>query len=292
MKWGIVFSSTSCPDPDRAVALAKLAEEAGFDSLWAPEHIVVPAEYEPLYEASADGTLNRLGSRGGVPDPLIWFSFVASHTSRIKFGTGVMLLTERNPVHTAKEAATLDFLSQGRLMLGIGVGWCKEEYDALGVPWANRGARLDEYIDAVRALWLEPQATYQGKFVNFRKAQSEPKPFNGTIPLHIGGTSEPAARRAGRTGDGFFPAIFPTENVYTLLPQLLGWVRESAREYGRDPDKIEITSGGVRTAEKAKWFADQGVHRLTIAVRGKTIPDMRDELMRFADEVIQKTLTL
>jgi probable F420-dependent oxidoreductase len=274
------------------VVLAEAAEAAGFESLWAPEHIVVPVEYEHQYGASADGTLNRLGSRGGVPDPLIWFAFVASRTTKIKFGTGVMLLTERNPVHTAKEAATLDSLSRGRLMLGIGSGWCPEEYEALGISWPNRGARLDEYIDAVRKLWTEDEAEYRGKFVNFPPVQCDPKPFNGPIPLHIGGTSEPAARRAGRTGDGFFPAIFPTEKVYEELPQLLKLVKESAREAGRDPDKIEITSGGVRTAEKAKWFADLGVHRLTVAVRAKTIPEMRDELMRFGDEVIQKTLTL
>lgn len=289
MKWGTVFSSTSFPDPERAVALAEIAEEAGFESLWAPEHIVVPGEMDPIYGFSDDGTLDKLGSVGGIPDPLIWFAFVASRTKRIKFGTGVMLLGERNPVHTAKEAATLDVLSQGRLMLGIGVGWCKEEYEALGVSWPNRGARLDEYIVAVRALWTEHEATFHGEFVSFDRAKSEPKPFNGPIPLHVGGTSEPAARRAGRTGDGFFPAISPTEEVYTELPKLLGWVREGAREAGRDPDKIEITSGGVRTVEGAKWFADQGVHRLTVAVRAKTIPDMRNELMRFGEEVIEKT---
>ncbi len=292
MKWGTVFSSTSFPDPDRAIALAELAEEAGFESLWAPEHIVVPVQYEPAYEASDDGTLNRLGSRGGVPDPLIWFAFVAARTTRIKFGTGVMLLTERNPLHTAKEAATLDKLSKGRLMLGIGSGWCPEEFEALGVSWPNRGKRLDEYIEAVRALWDPEPAGYKGQFVSFDPVVCEPKPHAGRIPLHVGGTSEPAARRAGRTGDGFFPAIFPTEKVYEELPKLLNWVREGAREAGRDYDKIEITSGGVRTAEKAKWFADQGVHRLTVAVRSKTIPEMRDELMRFGDEVIQKTLTL
>jgi probable F420-dependent oxidoreductase len=292
MKWGIVFSSTSFPDPERAVALAQIAEEAGFESLWAPEHIVIPGVYEPIYGASSDGTLNRLASRGGVPDPLIWFAFVASQTKRIKFGTGVMLLTERNPVHTAKEAATLDNLSKGRLILGIGSGWCKEEYEALGISWPNRGQRLDEYIEACRALWTEPEATYHGKFVSFDRAQVDPKPYNGPVPLHIGGTSEPAARRAGRVGDGFFPAIFPTEKVYEELPQLLAWVKDSAKQAGRDYSKIEITSGGVRTTEKAKWFADQGVHRLTVACRSRTIPEMREELMRFGDEVIQSTVTL
>jgi probable F420-dependent oxidoreductase len=292
MKWGTVFSSTSFPDPQRAVALAEIAEEAGFESLWAPEHIVVPIYYAHLYDASQDGTLDRLGSTNGVPDPLIWFSFVASRTRTIKFGTGVMLLTERNVVHTAKEAATLDFLSGGRLMLGVGSGWCKEEYDALGVSWPNRGKRLDEYIGALRTLWTEEQASYKGQFVSFEPVDCRPKPVNGVVPLIIGGTSAGALKRAGQLGDGFFPAYFPTERVYEELPRDLKVVRDAARAAGRDPDKIEITSGGVRTAEKARWFADQGVSRLTIAVRSKTIPEMRDELMRFGDEVIQKTLTL
>ncbi len=292
MKWGTVFSSTSFPDAERAVALAQIAEEAGFESLWAPEHIVVPVEYAHLYGASDDGTLNRLGSRGGIPDPLIWFAFVASHTKRLRFGTGVMLLTERNPVHTAKEAATLDSLTQGRLMLGVGAGWCREEYDALGVSWPRRGKRLDEYIDAVRALWSKDEASYTGEFVSYAAVQCDPKPHNGTIPIHIGGTSEAAARRAGRTGDGFFPAIFPTENVRTELPRLLDWVRDGATSAGRDPAAIEVTSGGTRSVEGTKWYADQGVHRLTIAIRARTIPEMREEMLRFGTDVIERTTDL
>lgn len=292
MKWGTVFSSTSFPDAERAVALAQIAEEAGFESLWAPEHIVVPVEYAHLYEASDDGTLNRLGSRGGIPDPLIWFAFVASHTKRLRFGTGVMLLTERNPVHTAKEAATLDSLTQGRLILGVGAGWCREEYDALGVSWPKRGKRLDEYIDAVRALWSNDAASYTGDFVSFGPVQCDPKPHNGTIPIHIGGTSEAAARRAGRTGDGYFPAIFPTENVRTELPRLLDWVRDEAISAGRDPASVEVTSGGTRSVEGAKWYADQGVHRLTVAIRARTIPEMREEMLRFGADVIEQTTDL
>jgi probable F420-dependent oxidoreductase len=292
MKWGTVFSSTSFPDAERAVALAQIAEEAGFESLWAPEHIVVPVEYAHLYGASDDGTLNRLGSRGGIPDPLIWFAFVASHTKRLRFGTGVMLLTERNPVHMAKESATLDSLTQGRLMLGVGAGWCREEYDALGVSWPRRGKRLDEYIDAVRALWSEDVASYTGEFVSFPPVQCDPKPHNGTIPIHIGGTSEAAARRAGRTGDGYFPAIFPTENVRAELPRLLEWVRDAASLAGRDPASIEVTSGGTRSVEGAKWYADQGVHRLTVAIRARTIPEMREEMLRFGADVIERTVEL
>ena len=291
MKWGIVFTSTNFPGPEQAAALGEAAEAAGFDCLCAPEHIVIPVEYQPLYEASGSGRMEHL-ERQGVPDPLIWFAYVAARTSRIKLCTGVMLLTERNPLQTAKEAATLAVLSKGRLQLGVGSGWCREEYEALGIAWPNRGKRLDEYIEAMRELWREPVASYRGEFVNFQRVYSDPKPPAGAVPIHIGGTSEAAARRAGRVGDGFFPAIFPTEQVYTLLPQLLGWMREAALEAGRDPAAIEVTSGGVRTVEGAKWFADQGVHRLTIAPHAKDLPGMREELKRFGDTVIDKTRDL
>lgn len=292
MKWGIVFSSTSFPDPTSAAALAKSAEEAGFESLWSPEHVVVPVKYKPVYSASDDGTLDRLGSRGGVPDPLIWFAYVAAHTTTLKFGTGISILAEHNPVEYAKTCATLAYMSEGRFMLGVGVGWCQEEYEALGMPWDNRGRRLEESIAGMRKIWANEEAEFAGEFVSFPPITSDPKPPGGAVPIVIGGTSEIVARRAGRIGDGFFPAIFPTSEVHSLLPVLLAAVRAGAAEAGRDLSDIEITSGGVRTAEDAKWFADQGVDRLTIAVRSKTLPEMREELLRFGDEVIAATADL
>lgn len=123
MKWGIVFSSTGFPDPDSAVALARAAEQAGFESLWSPEHVVMSKHPDATpYRGSPDGSMARLARRGGIPDPLIWFAYVASATSRIRFGTGVLILPEHQPVVLAKSAATLDHLCGGRLLLGVGVG--------------------------------------------------------------------------------------------------------------------------------------------------------------------------
>src|SRR3984957_12738493 len=213
MKWGIVFSSTTCPDPDSAAALAESAEEAGFDSLWAPEHIVIPVEYEPTYEASPDGRLDRLGRRGGVPDPIVWFAYVAARTTRLRFGTGVVILPEHNVVTFAKSCATLAALSKGRFTLGVGVGWNREEYEAVGMPWDRRGDRHEEAIAALRTLWREPEPSYQGVHLTIPPVWCDPKPPGGTIPIVIGGTSAPAVRRAGRIGDGYFPAIFSTGRV-------------------------------------------------------------------------------
>ena len=232
MKWGIVFSSTTCPDPDSAAALAENAEEAGFESLWAPEHIVVPVEYEPIYAASPTGRMDRLGRRGGIPDPIVWFAYVAARTTRLRFGTGVVILPEHNVVTFAKSCATLAVLSKGRFILGCGVGWNREEYEALGMPWDHRGARYDECIWALRTLWRDPEPSYDGVYVKFPPVECDPKPPGGSIPIVLGGTSRPAVRRAGQLGDGYFPAIFPTERVHEELPKLVSLLRSSAEEAG------------------------------------------------------------
>jgi probable F420-dependent oxidoreductase len=292
MKWGIVFSSTGFPDAETAIDFAETAERAGFESLWAPEHIVVAVDGPTPYSGSLDGRMDRLFRRGGIPDPLIWFAYVAGRTSSIKFGTGVLILPEHNPVVLAKTAATLDHLSGGRLMLGIGVGELPEEYAGVGMEFTNRGKRMDESIHAMRALWRDDAATYEGRYVHFQSLACDPKPVHGAIPLHIGGISDAAIRRAATLGDGYFPFVPPDKDVREVLPVVLERVRSETRATGRDPDAMEFTAGGARTVEAAKWFADQGVHRLTIAVRAKTQADMHDELARFSDEVISATADL
>ncbi len=291
MKWGIVFASTGFPDPDAAIALAQTAEEVGFESLWAPEHVIMSrAPGATPYRGMPDGKMDRLARRGGIPDPLTWLTFVAAVTGRITLGTNVLVLPEHQPAVLAKTAATLDHLSGGRLILGIGVGELPEEYEAVGMEFTNRGRRMDEYIDAIRKLWRDDVATFSGEHVRFDQVECRPWPVNRSIPLHVGGTSDAAVRRAARTGDGYFPFVFPGEDITVLLPEVIERVRRQAVEFGRDPEAIEITSGGARTVDEAKWYAEVGVDRITIAVRASTIPDMRDELHRFADEVITNTI--
>ena len=290
MKWGIVFSSTGFPDPEAAVALAVAAEEAGFESLWAPEHVVMSRSPDATpYRASPDGTMGRLSRRGGIPDPLIWFAFVASVTSRIRFGTNVLILPEHQPVVLAKSAATLDHLCGGRLMLGVGVGELPEEYAAVGMNFGDRGRRMDEYIDAMRVLWRDDIATFAGAHVAFDRVECRPWPVRRSIPLLIGGSSQAAIRRAGQRGDGYFPFVFPDQDPEVELPRLLGMVRAEAAATGRDPDAIEFTAGGARTVEAAKRYADFGIHRLTVAVRASTIPEMREEVARLGDELVGRT---
>lgn len=246
-----------------AIRLVREAEAAGIESIWAFEHVVVPAGYASRYPYSPSG---RMPGDGGAPitDPLGWLAFLAAISERIKLGTGILILPEHNPVVLAKLTATIDRLSGGRLLLGIGAGWLKEEFDALGVPWQGRGARTEEYIEVLRRLWSEDEATFDGEFVHLEAARSLPKPFAATgIPIIVGGHSEAAARRAGRLGDGFFPAALPAR-VAELVPIM----RQSAEQAGRDGDSIEITAsaGPVIDLDILKRYADLGVARVLISM--------------------------
>lgn len=293
MKWGIVFASTTFPEPERAAAMAVAAEGAGFESLWCPEHVVVAVgEGVTPYGGSLDGKMDRLWKRGGVPDPIVWLSFVAAHTSSINLGTNVVILPEHQPAVFAKSVATLDSLSGGRVRLGIGVGELPEEYAAVGMEFTNRGKRMDEYIEAMRELWSEEVATYHGEHVRFDSLRCDPSPTNGTVPLHIGGASPAAVRRAAKYGDGYFPWVGPGLDLHTTLQQVIGDVRDEAERIGRDPDHIEYTVGGARTVEEAEQMADLGVDRLVIAIRSKDLDDVREELDRFGEAIIAPTRDL
>jgi probable F420-dependent oxidoreductase len=293
VKWGIVFSSTGFPDPDLAVTLAQAAEEAGFESLWAPEHVIESKHPDATpYRGTTSGSMSRLSRRGGIPDPLVWFAYVASATSRIRFGTGVLILPEHQPVVLAKAAATLDHLAGGRLMLGIGVGELPEEYAAVGMDFHTRGRRMDEYIDAIRVLWRDDVASYAGEFVQFEDVECRPWPPRRSIPLIIGGDSDAAINRAARRGDGYFPFVFPGHDPRVELPKLLARLREACGAAGRPADALELTSGGARTVEETKLYADLGIDRLTVAIRAHTASEVRDEVARLGDELVAPTASL
>jgi alkanesulfonate monooxygenase SsuD/methylene tetrahydromethanopterin reductase-like flavin-dependent oxidoreductase (luciferase family) len=151
MKFALHFGNIAFSDPEGARRLVRLAEAAGFDSVFAVEHVVFPDNYTSVYPYAPGGRLPG-GPSMKIPDPLIWLTWVAAATMRLRFMTAVMILPQRNPLVLAKEVATLDYLSGGRIELGIGVGWLKEEFEALGIPFERRGKRADEYVAAMRAL--------------------------------------------------------------------------------------------------------------------------------------------
>jgi len=265
MKFGIVFANTGpFTDPAAAVAMARAAEAAGFESLWTVEHNVVPAGYQSTYPYDKSGRMPGADD-APIPDPLVWLAFLASATATIQLATGILIQPLRNPVVLAKEVATLDVLSGGRMQLGVGVGWLAEEFDAVGVPFAERGRRTDDGIAAMRALWSQDRASYDGEFTSVAECISRPQPVDGSVPVHIGGHTEVAARRAGRIGDGFFPAA----GSHRALAERFTQVREAAEDAGRDPADIEITCGGngvfgPNGLGEAAALADLGVDRIVV----------------------------
>ncbi len=260
MKFGLRYCNTGqYTNPARAVELVQAGEAAGFDSAWTVEHTVVPAGYESTYPYSPDGKMAGGIDDFPLPDPLIWMSYVAAATHEIKLATGILILPQHNPVITAKQVATLDHMSGGRILLGIGVGWLKEEFDAIGASFADRGARTDEYVAAMRTLWSDASPSFEGEFVTFRNAHCQPQPINGTVPVIVGGHSLAAARRAGRLGDGFFPARGASAD-------LIGLAKQSAEEAGRDPAALEITTSMPESLADLAELAAIGVDRVLVPV--------------------------
>ena len=284
MKFGIIFANVGpAVLPDYAAAMGRLAEENGIESIWTVEHVVVPAGYESAYPYSPSGRMPG-PEESPIPDPLIWLTYVAAVTRTIKLATGVLILPQRNPVVLAKEVATLDVLSKGRVMLGVGVGWLEEEFDAIGVPFGERGPRTDEYVAALRELWGADEPTFHGQFTSFEKAKSYPKPAQGQVPVVVGGHTKAAARRAGRLGDGFFPARATPDELAVLLDEM----RKAAADAGRDGDAIEITAGGAMDVDGIKRYADLGVQRIVIPPLGFDLETLETQLGLFNENVISK----
>jgi probable F420-dependent oxidoreductase len=285
MKFCFMFANAGpASEPDYAVALAQLCEELGFESIWTVEHVVVPSGYQSQYPYSPDGKMPG-GEHVPIPDPLIWLAYVGAATKNIRLATGILILPQRNPVILAKEVATLDRLTGGRVELGVGVGWLEEEFDALGVPFRERGKRTDEYIDVLRKLWTEPESSYDGQFTKFAPLKSYPKPDQKAgVPIHVGGHTDAAARRAGRLGDGFFPGSSGDQ-----LPALLATMRATATECGRDPDAIEITSGGGLGLDDVKKAADLGVARYVVPPLAFDLEGLKENLGRYSENVIAKS---
>ena len=283
MKFGIIFGNVAFVSGEAATALATAADELGYESLWTVEHVVVPEGYQSPYPYSPSGKMGGPDDMN-IPDPLTWLSYVAAVTTNIKLATGVVVLPQRNVVYTAKEVASLDQLSGGRVILGVGAGWMKEEFDVLGVPFESRGARTDEYIKALRVLWGDEKPTFHGEFVDFENTYCRPQPVNRSVPIVVGGHSDRAARRAGELGDGFFPGTSDHEQ----LAHCIGVMRKSAERAGRDPDAIEITAGGALDVAGVERLRELGVSRITIPPLAFDPAQLRDALAMFADNVMAK----
>jgi probable F420-dependent oxidoreductase len=214
-------------------AVATAAERSGFATLWAGEHVVMVDRSGSRYPYSDDGQI-AVPAAADWLDPLVGLSFAAAATERIQIATGVLLLPEHNPLLLAKQAASLDSLSGGRLTLGVGVGWSREEFEALGVPFARRGQRASEYLRAMRALWREDVASFHGEFVSFSSVRVNPKPVRDRhIPVVFGGNSDAALERVATLGDGWYGFnLDGIEAVRERVTVLEERCRQSGREIG------------------------------------------------------------
>jgi probable F420-dependent oxidoreductase len=272
---------------------ASILEGEGVESVWAVEHVVVADSYEPNYPYSADG---RMPSSPGVvpmPDPLEVLAHLAATTEHLRLGTCVVVAPLHSPAILAKRTATLDLLSGGRLLLGLGIGWQREEYAAVGVPFERRGERLEECVGAMRALWADHPATYEGNSVSFSGVHLTLSPTHGRVPIILGGNSEPAVRRAGRIADGWFPYVISPEDLARGAQAL----RQSAQAAGRGGDDIEITvwpgSFDPKRELEAAWmrsYLDAGASRIITrpqVTKPEDLQRLPEQIARFRSVVME-----
>jgi probable F420-dependent oxidoreductase len=273
MKFGLhSVNLHTCSFPDAAARLARAAEAAGYESLWTADHVVLPDPPVPGRPMPPDQRLL---------DPVVSLTFLAAHTSRILLGTGVIILPQRQAVVLAKQLASLDVLSNGRLIFGLGVGWCEPEMRAVGVPFAERGRIGDDYLAAMRAVWTQPRPAYRGPYVSFEGVQAMPRPVQSPIPLVVGGRTPPAYRRAVTQGHGWYGFGLDVAETQKIVTALRETEKKHARPAALGALEISVTPPGFDVPDKATVdaYAAAGTHRLILRPR----PDMdAAALERFA----------
>jgi probable F420-dependent oxidoreductase len=288
------YSEALFAAPSALTEFAGIAEECGVESVWTVEHVIEADSYEKLYPYSASGEMP--GRLTPMADPLEMLSFFAATTTTLRLGTAVMVAPLHSPVVLAKRAATMDRLSGGRLELGLGIGWQKEEYSSVGVPFSDRGARLQECIDAMRALWGTQPASYQGKFVSFDRVHCRPTPAAGAIPIVLGGNSKAAIARCAVTAQGWFPHAIPPDDFAAGAEQL----RTLAAAAGRpDAPAITVCPGTADYSKEmdVRWvrrYLEQGASRLVLhagIAEPNQLAAFRHRLLRYR-EVVDSAATL
>jgi probable F420-dependent oxidoreductase len=259
---------------------AAAAEASGFDSIWLGEHPALPVQSQTAYPGRREGL--TAPSSAPLPDPLQWLAFAAASTTSLLLGTAIVILPLHHPVVLAKRVATLDQLSGGRVRLGIGLGWNPQEYAACGAAWEGRADRCEESMEALRVLWRDNEASFEGRYVGFEPVYCSPHPVRSMVPILVGSSSLAGARRAGRLGDGYLPF----ERDHVRLAEHISAMKAAAVVSGRDPGSIEITALGGTRPERVKLLADLGVNRMllfeaeigSISVLGARLHDLIAEV--------------
>ncbi len=282
MKIGLTFFPIS---PKLLIPLARRADVLGYESIWVGEHVVIPARVDSRHPYAPE--LGPPLPTTPLYDPLITFAFVAAQTERIKLGTSIYLAALRHPIASARQIATTDILSNGRVVLGAAVGWLKEEFEALGVPWEHRGSRMEENLEVMRRLWREERVEHRGRYYQFDAVGFEPKPPRSAVPILIGGENPAALERAARIGDGWIGVTHTPESAAARVRELRS-LRDSPA-----PFEITVSSETIPTLEAIQRYRDAGVDRLMFIARllsqGQRTPDaLLEGLERFAGEVLHR----
>ena len=288
MKIGLIPVNVGVPNAQAMIGMAQLAESLGFESVWTFEHTIVPIDYASRYPYSPTGKMGAEPETIFV-DPLIALSAVAAQTKTIRLGTGVNILSQANPLYVAKQAASLDFVSGGRFMLGVGIGWLQEEFRAAGTPFERRGARFDDYLQAMRKVWSGETVEHQSDFVDWTGFKSHPVPVQDPFPVVIGGVTGKAFERVARYGNGWFA---PTISVDQLAPSLEK-LDKACAEVGRNRDEIEVTAMWLPNPSDLSdvdRYAERGVSRLIVPLPALGPGNPADTLKAFGENVIAKLI--
>jgi probable F420-dependent oxidoreductase len=276
MKFGLFGINVGpCADAQVALRVAQAAEHSGLESVWTGEHVVLPDPQAPPSPVPPETPFL---------DPAVALAYIAAGTTTIRLGTGIIILPQRNPLVLAKELASVDVASRGRLIFGLGIGYLKQEFDALGIPFDHKGARSIEYLGAILAMWTQRQPSYRGRFVSFEGIQSLPRPVQQPHPpIVVGGGTPEAFRRAVRHGNGWYGFALNVE----ATARCIGGLRAAAEARPRPQElgqlEISVTPAGKLDADTVRRFADLGVHRLIVSRMAAAESDLLALVDKVAD---------
>jgi probable F420-dependent oxidoreductase len=267
-------------NPDWVRTVASSAERLGFSTIWAPEHVVLLDRFASKYPYSSGDF--PVPTDTPIADPFTTLAFAAACTKRIRLGTGICLVPEHNPLVLAKTVATTDLLSNGRLILGVGIGWLEEEFQALGVPWERRAQRTRETIDVMRKLWSEDRSSYDGEFVKFDSVRSFPKPANGkSVPVWFGGESGPALRRVAESGDGWIGFNLTADQAATKIERIEELLKANRRERSDVELAVSPYTKPIKT-DDLKRYRDAGADEVALVV---DVPPTEGEMVKRLEQM-------
>jgi probable F420-dependent oxidoreductase len=277
--------------PDYLNTLGPAAEERGFHSIWAAEHVVLFDEYASKYPYAADGRIPA-GGESGMLEPFTALAFLAASTARIRLGTGICLVPQRNPVYTAKEVAAVDWLSNGRFDFGVGVGWLAEEFAACDVPFERRGERTRDYLEAMQRLWIDPISRHDGPFYSFAPLRQYPKPIQKPHPpIHFGGESDAALRRVAEIGQGWYGFGLLPDAVPSHLARLDAFLARA----GRRRSDVQVSISPYMQPvdlDAVKRYRDAGVDQVIFLVVAGNRDALRARLDELAKTIVEPARSL